>query len=158
MNLAYTGAVVSVAPNKVHTAFVVTADELKQIAGGADSGKGTKLSDVLGAIPAGGLATGALKMYQLGNTTSQDELVKFMLTNNVSPAHAGDLSQQVLNVVNSSGAKAVFIGFAGGAATFGVLEVIRPHWSWQKKTLWSLAIATVISVIYLALVNLGIMR
>jgi hypothetical protein len=164
MKIAYTGALIATQPRKVQSGFVLTPDGIQQIASAVakahtDAPENTvKLTDVIGAGSGGGLATGALKMYQLGNTTSHGELVSFMLTNNVAPSHADQLSQQVLNIVNSSGAKAAFIGFSGGAATFGVLEVIKPHWSLQKKALWSVVVAVCISAIYLLLVKLGVMR
>jgi hypothetical protein len=165
MKIGYTGAYIVAQPTRVQTGYVMTAAGLQQIATASTPSiasdtveKPVQLKDIVGALPAGGLATGALHMYQLGNTTSQEELIHFMLTNNVAPSHADTLSQQVLNVVNSSGVKSVFIGFAGGAATFGVLEVIKPHWSWQKKLLWSLVVAGVISATYLLFVNVGVMR
>jgi len=164
MKIAYTGAYIAAQPARVHTGYVLTAAGLQQIASatsavGSDTvEKAVQLKDIVDALPAGGLATGALHMYQLGNTTSQEELVRFMVTNNVAPNQANGLSRQVFDVVNSSGAKSVFIGFAGGAAAFGVLEVIKPHWPWQKKLLWSVIVAVVISAIYLALVKIGVMR
>jgi hypothetical protein len=162
MKIAYTGALIESQPGKVETGFVLTPDGLQQIVAAvakAHSDAPTvKLADVIGAGSGGGLATGALKMYELGNTTSHAELVRFMLTNNVAPSHADQWSEHVLNIVNSAGGKAAFIGLSGGAATFGVLEVIKAHWSLQKKALWSLVVAVCISAIYLLLVKLGAMR
>jgi hypothetical protein len=162
MKIAYTGAMIASQPRKVESGFVLTPEGLQQIASAVANARSdaatVKLADVITGGLGGGVATGALKMYQLGNTTSHAELVRFMLTNNVAPSHVDHWSEQALNIVNSSGGKAVFIGLSGGSATFGILEVIRPHWSLQKKALWSLVVAISISAIYLLLVKLGVMR
>ena len=153
---SYTGARIVVEPTKVVEGYALTPSGLQRLH--PEPTSAPKLKDVLDALPAGGIATGALQMYQLGNTTTRPELVQFFATNNFTPSAADSLADSVLEVVHSVAGKAAFIGLTGGATIYGILEVIEPKWSWKKRVLWSLLAALIIAIVYLLLVQLGVMR
>jgi hypothetical protein len=162
VRIAYTGARLLTKPERVHAGFVLSAAGLQPVQlGGPGHGAtpaGPHLKDLVQAAPAGGLASGALSMYRLGNTTSHAELVQLLTVNNVTPAHAQDLAGGILDVVRSTAGKAAFLGLAGGAATWGVLEVVKPGWSWKRKLAWSAGAAALLAALFLILARLGILR
>ncbi len=123
-----------------------------------EAGPSVRMQDVAKAMgTGGGIIPPALKMYQLGNTTSKAELVQFFTTNNFTPNAADNLADKVLEIAQSQLAKSLFLGLAGGALVFSVLEVVEPHWSQKRKLILALGAALFLVILYLILAHLGIM-
>ena len=119
--------------------------------------KSLQLKDLFGAASGGGVAPVALQMYQLGNTTSQTEIAKFLVTNNFAPKAADQLADTLLSIAKSELGKAGFIGVAGGAVCFSLLELVKPKWSLRRKLAWSLVVVLILALLFLVLKYLGIM-
>jgi len=140
------------------TSDTESPDKLPNKDEGNAQSKPIRIKDFIEAVPAGGLAAGAMTMYQLSNTTTPAELNKFFLRNNFTPKAADTLTDNVMSLVKSQAGKAGFIGVAGGAAIFSVLEVIQPKWTLKRRLLWSSLVAVVVAITYLILVRAGVMR
>lgn len=122
-----------------------------------ESSTSVKLKDLLGAGSGGSIATGAMKMYQLSNTTPKAELITFFRNNNCTPQVADNMADVVFKFTESSVGKAFFLGTAGGAATYGILELVKPTWTLKKKVLVSFIVAVLIAIIYWVLARIGVM-
>lgn len=123
----------------------------------AEAGTSIKLKDYIGAGSGGGLATGAIQMFQLSNTTSKVELVKFFQNNNCTPPVADTMANTVFECTKSSIGKAIFLGTAGGAVTFSLLELVKPEWSLKKKIMVSLSVFVLLAIIYWVSARFGVM-
>ena len=159
--LSQSGFVNIYSNNQITTQSKKPKDEkskLKDLSEVFSAGEVSAAVSAVKAVSAESVRSTSLEMYQLGNTTSKTELVDFFLKNNFAPDTADKLTDNVLGIVKSVPGKAVFIGLAGGATVYGLLEVVKPSWGFEKKLFWSAIVAVLVSLFYFVLVQFGIMK
>lgn len=113
------------------------------------------VASVLGKnVGALGVAGGSWQLSSLAATATEQDVVKTLLANNVSPARAPEFARDILNLLNNPAVRTLLVGVSAGALTYTVVE--KTGWSTAAKWWTVVLVSAAAAGLFVLLRELGI--
>lgn len=103
-----------------------------------------------------GFAGASLSMIPLAKGTTEAQLAATLKSYGFAPGASDQIASSGLGFARSNLGQVSCVFLAGGFATIGVVEALKPDWTWKRKLLFGLGGGVVLVLLALLLNYLGI--
>lgn len=103
-----------------------------------------------------GFAGGSLSLIPLAKGTTEAQLAATLKSYGFAPGASDQIASSSLSVARSNLGQISCVFLAGGFATIGFVEALKPDWTWKRKLLYALGGGVVLVLLALLLNYLGI--